>query len=565
MRKTFINFISLFLLIAPFSLTACNTSNSQEITTADIKVIGGTGSGTYNIGDSVTLIATVPTNKLFDYWSVNNKKVSEENPYTFTVSKTETYTACFKDDPNPPAPDDITCKLLVVSDVHISEDDPNSKNHLKNTLNYALNNEIDAIIFDGDTVNLSREIEYHAIDSVFTQVYKTPKAEGLPELIFNMGNHEFYPSLNCVHEETVYDREYSKFKNFAEKWGDTINDNVFMRDINGVRCVIAFPSDERSYIQNVDTAFNHAGDTVYLAATGGFSQNDINKAKAYFDDIIQSGYDKSILFFTHQPLGQTYGSTLYGMNQTSEFAFREMLKDYPMITHFSGHTHFSSLHERSISQTDWTSIQIGTHTYGKYVSEVDYDEDGHFLIYENITGKRYNDYDPQAKSHHGETNFGTLLSFNGLNMIADRVYLSTGEIYNHDSWIIPYGITKENKSTKFTYKNNRRGEQLSFDDSSEITTKISNGKLTSLSFEDVEQYWACEGYIIDIKDNSDNVVRRVLWSSLFWLGANEKQTYTIPLSQMGGSIPVSSGYTISIRGINFFGYFSNVLNKVLEV
>ena len=49
-------------------------------------------------------------------------------------------------------------------------------------------------------------------------------------------------------------------------------------------------------------------------------------------------------------------------------------------------------------------------------------------------------------------------------------------------------------------------------------------------------------------------------------GANvkEKQTYTIPLSQMGDPVSVSSGYTVSIRGINFFGYFSNTLVKTIQ-
>ena len=565
MKKTIINVISLFLFITPLTLVSCQPAKENEVTTADIRVIGGTGSGTYNIGDSVTLIATVPNNKLFDYWAIDNNKVSENNPYTFTVNKSATYTAIFKNDPNPPDPNDITCKLLVVSDVHVSQDDANSKNHLKNTLNYALNNQIDAIIFDGDTPNVGREADYIALDSVFTEIYKTPNKEGLPELIFNMGNHEFYPSSNCALEETNYDREIGKFKAFAEKRGEAINDNVFMRVINGIRCVFAFPSADRSYIQNVDTIYNHAGDTVYLAAAGGHSQNDINKVKTIFDDILQSGYDKSIIFCTHHPLGQTYGSTLYGMDSTASFAYREMLKDYPMVTHLSGHTHFSSLHDRSICQNDYTSIQIATHTYGKYVSEVDYDEDGHFLMYENITGKRYNDYDQQAKNHHGETNFGTLLSFNGLNMTVNQVYLSTGEIYSHNGWTIPYGITKENKNSKFIYKNDRKGEQLSFDDSSDITVKINNGKLTSLSFNDVEQYWACEGYIIEIKNDSNEIIKRILWSSLFWLGAKEKQTYTIPFSQISESIPVSSGYSVSIRGINFFGYLSNPLNKVLEI
>ena len=561
MKNRVISLISLLTLIAPFSMSSCNTNKE---TTAVITVVNGTGSGTYDIGEEVTITATIPDDKLFDYWSVNKTKITD-NPYTFNATKTATYTACFKDNPNPLEPGAVRTKVLVVSDVHISPDDLKTKNHLKNTLNYALNNEVDAIIFDGDTVNLGRVAEYNALDSVLTEVYKTPKADGLPELIFSMGNHEFYPSAACAHEETVYDREFGHFKEFADKWGETIKDNVFIRDVNGAKCVIAFPSADRSYIQGVDTQYNKAGDTVYMAAAGGYSQRDIDKVKYKFDDIINSGYDKSIIFCTHHPLGQTYGSSLYGMDSTADYAFRDMLRDYPNVVHLAGHTHFSSLHERSISQRDYTSIQIGMHTYGKYVSEIDYDENGGFLIYENITRKQYNEYDPQAKQHHGETNYGMLLSFTGLNMIADRIDLSTGETYSHGNWTVPYGITKANKLTKFTYKSgDRNGEQLSFGDDSVVTTTISNGKLISVSFKDVDQYWGCEGYEIVVKDNNNTEIKRVLWASLFWIGANEKQTYTIPLSSMGSSVPVSSGYSISVRGINFFGYFSNPITKVLE-
>lgn len=454
--------------------------------------------------------------------------------------------------PSSSEPEDMACKILVVSDVHISSDDINSKNHLKNTLNYALSNEIDAIIFDGDTVNLARDGDYASIDNVFTEVYETPKTEGLPELIFTMGNHEFYPTANCAHEETDYEREFNKFKTFAEKWGDTIDDNVLLRDVNGVKCVIAFPSADRCTFKD--------NRTVYLAANGAYSQNDINEVKSKFDEVLAKGYDKPILFCIHHPFGMTYGSSSYGMDMASDYAFREMLSDYPMVVHLHGHTHFSSLHERSIAQSNFTSIQVGMHAYGKYVSDIDYDEDGNFLMYGNITSKRYNDYDPVAKELHGTTNFGMLLTFDNENMTADRVYLSSGEIYGHGSWIIPYGITKENKNSKFFYKNgDRRGEQLTFSDDSEINVNITNGKLTSISFEDVEQYWACEGYIIDIKDDSDNLVRRVLWASLFWAGLKEKQTYTIPISQMGEPIDFGGEYSVSIRGNNFFGFLSSTL------
>ena len=393
------------ILLAVLLMPGCNkkqksndnssTDDIVQVQTAIITVVNGTGSGTYNIGERVTITATIPSDKDFDYWNEGDLKVSEENPYTFTVTKTATYTANFK---NKLDPNEVLSKILVVSDVHISADE-NTQNHLKNTLNYAANNEVDAIIFDGDTANIATEEVYTLVDNVFTEVYHTPKAEDLPELIFNMGNHEFYPTDNCAHEETVYNREFGLFKTFADKWGATIEDNVFVRNVKGIECVIAFPSDER-----MDSGH-------YLAAGGAFSDNDVNKVKQKFDAILASEYDKSIIFCTHQPLGKTYGSMQYAMESTSRNAFNELLTNYPMVVHLAGHTHFSNLHERSIFQDDFTSIQIGTHTYGKYVSGIDYDENGELLTYDNITSKRYNNYDTAAQSLHGSTNYGMLLTF----------------------------------------------------------------------------------------------------------------------------------------------------------
>ena len=552
MKSRIISLISLFFFSFPLSLAGCN---SQK-TTAEITVINGKGSGTYNIGETITITAMVPYDKMFDCWSVNEKKVSEDNPYSFTVKKSETYKAFFKERTGPFNPDEVQAKMLVVSDVHITANDANSKNHLKNTLNYALDNHLDAIIFDGDTISVANEADYSALDNVFTEIYKTPKSEGFPELIFNMGNHEFYPTDNCAFEETNYEREVGIFKQFAEKWGNVIEDNVFTREIKGIECIFAFPSADRRYIYTRDSGYVHYGDTVYLAAAGAFSQNDINKAQQKIDNILSTGYDKPIIFCTHHPLGQTYGSTTYGMDIDAEYAFKAMLKNYPSIVHFAGHTHFSNLHERSIAQNDFTSIQIGMHTYGKYVSGVDYDEEDHILIYENITNKRYNDYDVAAQNYHGQTNFGMLLSFTNVSLVAERINLSFKQIYNHGNWTIPYGITKANKNSKFIYKDrDRTGEQLSFADDSEINVTINNGKITSLIFNDVDEYWACEGYEISVDNEQNQSLFRLLWSSHFWMGLEEKQTYTIPISNIG-DVSIGSGYYIKIRAINFFGHYS---------
>ena len=465
-------------------------------------------------------------------------------------------------------PNEVSAKILVVSDVHISED-VNTQNHLKKTLLYALDNGVDAIIFNGDTANTGEAKTYGYLDGVFEDAYGAVPETDRPELIFNMGNHEFYPSDNCAHEETVYSREFGLFKAFAEKWGAAIEDNVFVRDVNGIKCVIAFPSDENNFVTANDIILKatgqklrSAGETVYLAAAGGYSLNDVDKVKAKFDEILAGGYDKNIVFCTHHPLGETYGSTIYGMESGSETMFKNLLKDYPQTVHLAGHTHFSSLHERSIAQNDWTSIQIGMHTYGKYVSAVDQAEDGKLLNYANITGKRYNSSDAAAVAYHGSTHFGMLLSFDSEKMTAERVDLSLGEIYPHGSWTVPYGITKANKHDKFYYEaGERQGETLHFAEDAKVKLEVVNGEAVGVTFEDVEEYWACEGYEILIGDGDGNALKRILWSSHFWMGLKEKQTYNIALSD----IPVKDDYTLRIRAINFFGKYSEPCGDSVEV
>ena len=475
---------------------------------------------------------------------------------------------------NPPSGEDIydgedsgniLSKILVVSDVHVNADDNNTKLHLKNTLIYARDNGVNAIIFNGDTPNLGRAEDYTALNTVFTETYVMPKLSNLPELIFNLGNHEFYPTGNCAHEETDYNREVGKFKAFAEKWGKVIEDNVFVREVNGIKCVLAFPSSDRSYIQAQDNRYAKAGDCVYLAAMGGYSENDVQKVKAKFDSILKSGYDKSIIFCTHHPLGEVYGSTLYGMDASAESWFKQMLKDYPMVVHLSGHTHFSSLHERSFSQEYYTSIQIGMHTYGKYVNGVDKDENGKTIVYENMTGKQYNAYDMAAKAYHGQTHFGMLLSFTEKKMVAERVYLSTGEMYKHGQWLVPYGINSNNYHNKFYYeKGERAGEELHFGDDVNLIATVKSGKLAKIEFKDVDEYWACEGYEVVIKDASGAVKNRFLWASHFWMGVDEKQTYEIPVKDFA-DISIDEGCTITVRAINFFGHYSEPITQNISV
>ena len=85
------------------------TADKDMVITANVKnkdpekvvvnVTGGTGAGSYNVGELVTVVATVPKGKQFKNWTVNGAAVSTSASYTFTASVDVTLVANFEDLP----------------------------------------------------------------------------------------------------------------------------------------------------------------------------------------------------------------------------------------------------------------------------------------------------------------------------------------------------------------------------------------------------------------------------------------------------------------------------------
>ena len=73
------------------------TLNSYAITAAANPAAGGavSGTGTYNHGETATLVATPATGYTFTNWKKGNTVVSTEASYSFTVTETGAYTATF--------------------------------------------------------------------------------------------------------------------------------------------------------------------------------------------------------------------------------------------------------------------------------------------------------------------------------------------------------------------------------------------------------------------------------------------------------------------------------------
>ncbi|MEG0229602.1 MAG: hypothetical protein RR640_03255, partial [Oscillospiraceae bacterium] len=66
------------------------------------------------------------------------------------------------------------------------------------------------------------------------------------------------------------------------------------------------------------------------------------------------------IFFTqHEHLP----NTVYGSEDWSDGTLYDILKNYPQIVTFSGHSHFTLIDERSINQKDFTSLGTSTLKY----------------------------------------------------------------------------------------------------------------------------------------------------------------------------------------------------------
>ena len=110
-----------------------------------------------------------------------------------------------------------TTKVIAIGDAHVCSDET-SKQHLVKTLEYVKENKTDVVLFNGDTVDVGIEDNYTIVDGILEDAFGGVNKEDRPTFVFTMGNHEFYPSGTCKHEETDWNREFNKFRTFANKW-----------------------------------------------------------------------------------------------------------------------------------------------------------------------------------------------------------------------------------------------------------------------------------------------------------------------------------------------------------
>lgn len=529
-------FLAVVLILSIF--TACGGKDSVT-GQCTVTVEGGTGGGTYAEDTEITVVATVPEGKIFVEWQEDGVKVSDFETYTFTVTKDVTLTAVYENDE--PFVLSETYSVLAVGDVHVRADRAISTKYLKETLEYVRDNGIKVFVSNGDFVNCGDQANYDAADAVIEEVFEGVAKEDMPEFIFNMGNHEFYPNNHCRYEETDYETGFEAFRNFANKWMSvpfTENDNIYLRKIAGVNYVAAF------------------GSRPGKASGTEFTEEDFLRIESLLKRITKN--NAPCVFLTHCPWGKTYGGQSGTPSSYVKSRMTEILADYPSVISLTSHTHFSSLHERTFDQGDYTTIALGSQVDMSHVNRKEYDENGELIAYDGA----------QETNLYNSRHFGMRMDFGEEDITVVRIDLTSGEEYSHGFWTIPYGITKENKHDKFYYENGEReGTLLHFGEGSELSLKLSEyaeGVLKmNVGFSDVEEYYAVEGYKIEIYSSENVLIKTVRWQSLFWTACAEKKEYTA--EAFFSSSYMETQYTVKVYPMDFFGRYGEPLVGILTV
>ncbi|MEA4902778.1 metallophosphoesterase family protein [Desulfitobacterium sp.] len=222
--------------------------------------------------------------------------------------------------------------FAVLGDVHENTE------HLQEALNdlYSINSNMDALVFNGDTVDQGLEEQYKAI----TKTLQCNQSK-LPETIIkNIGNHEFF-------DYTIEENTPAEVQTFMQRYLDFAGEEKVYHDI---------------WLKNYHF--------ISLGSEDGNSQTN-DSIKAYISEKqlqwlkvkLAENYvvGKPIFVFLHQPLNTNPNSGWVGSEQGD--ILNDILNSYPEVILFTSHTH-ADLSASSVNLDQaFTKVHTGTIHY----------------------------------------------------------------------------------------------------------------------------------------------------------------------------------------------------------
>ncbi len=377
-------------------------------------------------------------------------------------------------------------RFIACSDVHLNGDEEQDnairfKNLINDAYKYAetqSHNKLDALMVVGDFAGGGAEEEYTAFNKIVASALKEET-----KLLTVLGNHEFINYRDV--DPTVGYEVYKKM----------INENVDTDIvINGYHFIGV------SYDDNGKT---------FKSKTAWLRERLQNATKE----------DPKKPVFVYQHPHPTL--TVYGSISWSDSDIKNVLKDFPQVIDFSGHSHYSPSDPRSVWQGEFTAIGCGS--LGALMGNLNYIEGDH-----DAPGKSAaawiievdKDGNVRAKLYDVE----------------NRMFFKNIEYYFTDSSNI--------KKRAYTWAKQKSLDTApQFPEKSEIKNTVNEDNETVISFPEAKGYYEAENYKIAVKDSNNKKVFEKTVISEYVRATNDDVTVNLGNLEKGNYTVKTTAYS----------------------
>ena len=391
-------------------------------------------------------------------------------------------------------------KIGVMSDLHFQVAQGTAEKSVPTMLEQFKADNVDVIMITGDIGYACEDVEYEKFWTAWNTVFPDP--ETAPELLVISGNHEF--------DRVVFGKEELQVAQdrFMNVFGlEEMNQHMV---VNGYH-FIGLNSEDGS-------------------TDGKYTEVTTTWLKDQLDIAVADNPNMPIFVTAHQTLpNTTYGSE-WGSSKTS--ALYEVLKDYPQVVYFAGHSHYASENERSIHQEFFTSVDV---TSMNYLSI----EDG----------------------NHGYDSQGALLvTVNGADkqIVIDRYKIDHDEAGDTVVKIKePWTLNLPLKQSEFTYTDARADDRTApaFPEGSAVTVSDVTHATAKIAFPTGTHEDYVHNYNIRIKLGDTVVVEKMINGDFYQPVEKQKANWTTTVE----GLEPNTTYTVEVTAEESFGKESQPL------
>ena len=413
--------------------------------------------------------------------------------------------------------DKKSLKVGIISDSQII---PSSKKedewlkifsvHLKQALEILKNHKIEVLIFAGDLTDGGTEYAYDEINSIYNQVYKTEEEK--PIFNYIMGNHDYWLS-------------YLENGKFCPKIGDS----------KELQFLFFKKMKEKPFTHKVINGYHFINWGSENGSLDNPNQN-INWIEKQINIALEDDKNKPIFVTTHFAAEDTvYGSDAWGTK-----SIKIVLSKYPNVIHFSGHSHFSLIDERSIWQKEFTSIQTQSVSYTELEKGF---ENGPYPCDE------YGDIQIAGKNF-----MGLIMDVNDSKIEIQRISFENDTLYEKP-WVIERTININNFKYTFEKRNKERNKpKFIFEKEEdkkiifERDEKMKDG--ISFKFKSAFHENFVQSYKMQLINDKNEIIEKLYSSDFYLLPQDRKKILRFKLKKDG--VPVGK-YNVKIFARESFG------------